>query len=142
LNRLRKFTSLPRNDRELLARTALLLWLVRLGLWLLPYEKVSHLLFRASGAAAPEVVESINLEQVVRGVKAMSRYVPATTCLTKALVTVVLLRRAGQEASMRIGVARSRFGSLEAHAWVESHGKVVIGGSHADISRYTVLRPV
>lgn len=142
MRRLRKFTSLPRNDQKLLARTAILLWLVRLGLWLLPYEKLRSFLFRNSGAAAPEVVENVSVEQVVRGVKTMSRYVPAATCLTKALVTMVLLRRAGHEASLRIGVTRLQFGSLEAHAWVESNGKVVIGGNHADISRYTVLRPV
>ena len=99
MRRLRRFTSLSRNDQKLLARTAILLWLVRLGLWLLPYEKLHRLLFRNSGTAAPEVVDNVSIEQVVRGVRAMSRYVPAVTCLTKALVTMVLLRRAGKDGS-------------------------------------------
>src|SRR5262245_6925891 len=138
---LHKFASLAPNERDLFARTLVLLWLVRLGLWLLPYERLCRLLFR-KGTRIPETLNNLSVPQIVRSVKAMSRYVPAATCLTKALVTVMLLRHAGQEASVRIGVARSQFGAIEAHAWVESDGHIVIGGSHADISRYTVLRPV
>ena len=137
----RKFANLTSDDRNLFARAIGLLWLVRLGLWLLPYERLCRLLFR-TGTSIPKAFDNVSVSQIVRSVKAMSRYVPAATCLTKALVTVMLLRRAGQDASVRIGVARSQFGAIEAHAWVESNGQVVIGGSHADISRYTVLRPV
>lgn len=142
MRRLINFLTMPGRDRSLLARTALLLWLVRIGLWVLPFEKLRRLLFRNRRAASPEWVEDISDAQIVRCVKAMSRYVPAATCLTKALVTMVLLEQVGRPASLRIGVTKSQFGSLEAHAWVESDGKVLIGGSHADISRYTVLRPV
>jgi hypothetical protein len=51
-----------------------------------------------------------------------------------------MLEEAGVPASLRIGVTRKKSGELEAHAWVESSGKVIIGGTHADLSRFTVLR--
>jgi hypothetical protein len=43
---------------------------------------------------------------------------------------------------LRIGVARSEAGKIEAHAWVESMGKVIIGGTHVDLKRFTVLHAV
>jgi hypothetical protein len=71
----------------------------------------------------------------------MSRYVPAATCLTRALVTLVLFERYGHVGHLRIAVAKNPGGNLEAHAWVESHGHIVIG-SRKDLGRFTVLRPV
>ncbi len=68
-----------------------------------------------------------------------SRYVPAATCLTQSLATKVLLSRQGHQASVRIGVARSEAGQFQAHAWVESNGRVVIGGPESHLKRYTPL---
>jgi hypothetical protein len=78
------------------------------------------------------------MRQVVWAVTVGSRYVPAATCLTQALVTQVLLSRRGHPASMRIGVARSEAGEFQAHAWVECRGRVVIGGAQAPL-RFTPL---
>jgi hypothetical protein len=40
---------------------------------------------------------------------------------------------------VRVGVDRSNTGELQAHAWVESHGKIVIGGSARSLRRFTPL---
>ena len=68
---------------------------------------------------------------------------PAATCLTQALVTKLWLARTGHHATVRIGVARSDGGELQAHAWVENSGTVVIGGSESSLttlSRHWRLR--
>jgi hypothetical protein len=49
----------------------------------------------------------------------------------------VLLARHGHPALVRIGVVRGEGGGVQAHAWVESEGAVVIGG--AELDRYTPL---
>jgi hypothetical protein len=36
-------------------------------------------------------------------------------------------------------VARGDRGEVQAHAWVETEGKVVIGGSAVELARYTPL---
>jgi hypothetical protein len=54
-------------------------------------------------------------------------------------VTKLLLGRVGYDASVRIGVARSDTGEFQAHAWVESGGEIVIGGSESSLQRYTPL---
>jgi hypothetical protein len=61
----------------------------------------------------------------------------ASTCLTEAVVAQVMLARRGHPATLRIGVARSEEGRFEAHAWVESGGRVMIGGH--ELGRYAPL---
>jgi Transglutaminase-like superfamily len=70
-----------------------------------------------------------------------SRYVPTATCLAQALAGQTLLAQQGEPAVLRIGVAKNEAGKLEAHAWVESQGRIVIGAS-LDLCRYTQLPSV
>jgi Transglutaminase-like superfamily len=137
---LSKFLSLPAADRGLLVKGMLWVWMVRIVLWLLPFRLVRQLLagladeFGGSQTRGP-----IFLDRVVWAVMVASRYTPAATCLTQALATKVLLSRNGYHAVVRIGVARSEAGEFQAHAWVESNGSVVIGGSESSLKRYTPL---
>jgi hypothetical protein len=50
----------------------------------------------------------------------------------------VLLRQHGYASRLRIGVHKSAAGTLQAHAWVECQGRVVIGDD-AELSHYTPL---
>jgi hypothetical protein len=71
-------------------------------------------------------------------VETASRRTPGLkTCLAQALAAQVLLTRRGYPALLRIGVAKGERQQLQAHAWVESEGKIVIGGS--ELERYTPL---
>jgi hypothetical protein len=134
---------MPAGDRKLLIRAAVLLWIVRLGLWILPFQRLRDLLSKKNRKPIAEATtELASIRKITRSVKRMSRYVPAATCLAQALVTITMLEEAGLPASLRIGVARSEAGKIEAHAWVESMGKVIIGGTHVDLKRFTVLHAV
>ena len=109
-------------------------------LWLLPFRLLRTMLSKFSnGTVAGASAEQISVERVAWAVTAASRYVPVATCLTQALVTKMLLGRFGYPAIVRIGVARSESGELQAHAWVESGGSVVIGGSEPSLRRYKRL---
>jgi hypothetical protein len=77
---------------------------------------------------------------VVWAVERARRAVPGTTCLTRALAAGWMLRRRGQPARVVIGVAMAS-GTLEAHAWLELGGTVIIGGE-AGVDRYARLREV
>lgn len=79
-------------------------------------------------------------ENIAWAVNVVGRYVLGdNTCLTQALAAELLLRRRGYRAHTRIGVAKGYKGNLEAHAWVESDGQVVVGGPRAALTRYTVM---
>ena len=139
LRSLTKFLRLPVADRRLLVKVMLLVWAVRLMLRLLPFRMVRELLTKLSHKRAAGVdAEQGSLERVVWAVTVASRYVPAATCLTQALVTTVMLTRNGHEATVRIGVARTDDGQFKAHAWVESNGCIVIGDSQ-ELFRYARL---
>lgn len=73
--------------------------------------------------------------RIAWAIGAGSRYVPRATCLVRALAGRRLLAAHGHRAHLRIGVAKST--ELQAHAWLEYEGRVLIGGG--DLDRYTVL---
>jgi hypothetical protein len=82
--------------------------------------------------------DSAKIEKIAWAVAVASRYVPAATCLTQALAGQILLAQHGEPALLQIGVAKNEAGKLEAHAWVESRGRIIIGDSE-ELFRYTRL---
>src|SRR5690348_8231704 len=119
MERLSKFIYLSTDDRRFLMKVMLLVWSVRVGLWLLPFHVIRQLVAKvAMKPASRQAGRSVAIHRDVWAVTVTCRYVPAATCLTQALVTKVLLGRHGHDATVRIGVARFGGGRLQAHAWV------------------------
>lgn len=133
----RKFLGLPPARRRLVVESVVVLGMIRLGLWLLPF----HMLRRCVAGLAGTRRERAPVGQVVWAVGVASRYVPQATCLAQALAGQVLLARYGYPPSLRLGVTKDQGGRLQAHAWVESQGRVVIGNVR-DLSRFTPLPPL
>jgi len=72
---------------------------------------------------------------------ATRRLLPERPCLTQALTAHVLLaRRGASSTTLQIGVRRRPDGTLDAHAWLDREGTVVIGGN-ASPSTYSMLTP-
>ncbi len=61
-----------------------------------------------------------------------------TSCLRQALGLWVLLARRGIASEVRIGIESTPDAGFAAHAWVERHDHVLIGGEHAR-ERYVTL---
>ncbi len=141
MSRLNTFISLPAGDKYLLLKINLVLWLIRLGLWVLPFQTLCRLLARWKSQSELTNVDPLAVEKIVWGIKLMSSYTPDASCLTQALTTVALMGRIGQPADLRIGVRKDNEGALKAHAWVESQGKIVMG-KLADLSSYSILTPI
>lgn len=139
MDRLRKFFGLPAPERLLLVRAFTLLAAVRIALWLLPFKVLRWMLSKLAQAHTRYPSEChFPSERGVWALQAASRYVPRATCLTQALAGQVLLGFNGTSTSVRIGVAKRRTRDLEAHAWLESQGTILIGGADAD-QRYACL---
>lgn len=139
MKRLHKLISLTSSDRQLLGKTALLLGIIRLGLWLLPFQTLRRLVVKMTQTTSVQKQDQVCVNKVVWAVRIVSRYMPGKIkCLARALTTQVLLGRHGYQSQIRIGVAKNQQGQLEAHAWVESQGRIIIGGLK-DLGRYTPL---
>jgi hypothetical protein len=136
---MRDFLARPAVERRLFVRAACLLGGTRLALWVLPFAATQRLVARlAQPRRAPESPPVAAEEQIVWAVASASKYIPgARRCLPRALVVHILLRREGHPSDLRIGVALDERKKLQAHAWVESRGRVVIGDTELD--RYTPL---
>jgi hypothetical protein len=139
MRRLRRFSRLSGAKRRLLLKATLLLVIVRLGLWLLPFETLRRLLIGFSeGSVKLRDTDQSSVGEVTWAVEKAGRFMPwAATCLTLALTAQVLLLRRGHGAVIHIGVAKGSGEQFLAHAWVESEGKIVIGDHELD--RYTPL---
>ena len=121
----RRFLQLSNADRRLLAESALLVLYIRTALWTLPYNTLKTRLrnrFKPASHYYP-------CSRIVWAVSAVSKYVPKASCLTQALAAETLLHRHGYPAVIHIGVAKRNTETLEAHAWVESEGRIILGGS-------------
>jgi hypothetical protein len=140
MKRIHKLLHLPSVDRRLLINAVILVGSIRLGLWLLPFKGVLRMLQaeRKKNPEHPNANPAAPLERYIWSVKVASRYVPAATCLTQALAAKTLLARKGYPADLRIGVLKTKEGKFEAHAWLESDGKIVIGDL-PDLARYSAL---
>jgi Transglutaminase-like superfamily len=138
---LRNFLQLPVADKWLLVKTALLLEAIKLTMRLLPFRVLRSLAARAAGVVSTSKLQRANyvsVDRVAWAVEVASRHTPGVkSCLNQALAAQVLLGRHGHPALVHIGVARGERGRFQAHAWVESGGKVVIGGSGRE--RFTPL---
>ena len=138
MRRLRKLVAITSSDRQILVSAILLLGSVRLGLWLLPFQTLRRFLAGMTQTTSKLQKSDQSVDKIIWAVRVASRYLPGRVkCLARALTTQVLLERHGYPAQLQIGFAKGDQG-LEAHAWVESQGRIVIGGLK-DIERYTTL---
>ena len=139
-----KFLRRSPGDQWLFGRTWLLLLCTRASLVVLPFARVRKV-FQQRGEPRERLVERCagavpqTRDRLAWAVRSAGRLVPSSKpCLTQALVLDLYLRRRGIPSRIAIGVERDG-ASIAAHAWVESGGRVVLGGQ--DLDRYTELRP-
>ena len=66
-------------------------------------------------------------------IEAVGRRVPGARCLARAVAADAILERSGRAPEMHVGARRSPDGRLEAHAWLEAEGSVVVGADERDL---------
>jgi Transglutaminase-like superfamily len=119
----------------ILWRAAVLLCAIRLALWVVPFARLRRVVVYLARTQLQQPIR-YSADQLSWAVRAVSCYVPAATCLTQAMVLHILLKREGLQSRIRIGVSKDGQ-HFEAHAWVESQDRVVIGDS--SLWRYTPM---
>jgi hypothetical protein len=129
--RLRTLLTLSGAELALLVEALGLVSAVRVGLWLLPSPVILRRV-RALAAHTPgERRTRDSVAAVIWAVETVASAVPGATCLTQAIAALILLRRRGLEARLRLGVAVGARGELLAHAWLERQGRILLGAREA-----------
>lgn len=134
---LHRYIGFPQECRRLLIPAFFLVLGIRLLLWVLPFTALQKVLKSLHPREPPPASYDMPPARIAWAVTVASRYVPRATCLVRALATQVLLGRAGRSSILHIGVMKGDRTPIEAHAWIEAEGRIIIGGSAAIL--YTKL---
>jgi len=134
-----KFFFLPRGRKKIIGQAFVLVLIIRIGLWLFPFKRLSGYLaqFKSFDASVCDV-DWTAVEVIVSAVRECSRFVPFATCLTQALAAQTLLWSSGQDSQLKFGVDKDKGDRFIAHAWIEIDGKIIIG-KYPHHRRYIVL---
>jgi transglutaminase superfamily protein len=114
---LARFFALPARERRWTCEAALLLFVVRIALALLPLARALRLFGIAKAATGSGRVDPNEAALVGRAVARAARHVPfRAVCLQQAFAALLMLRRRGLAATVHFGVLRDG-NELKAHAW-------------------------
>jgi hypothetical protein len=135
-----RFVRLAPQDRNLFLKTYILLTLVRLGLLLRSFNRLCKLLERFSGFNPSSASDHpLLIRRIAWAVDASCKLMPGSVkCLARAMTMKTLLDLHHCPSKLMIGVDKNNVNQLEAHAWVEYEGHVVMGQLH-DLSRFKPL---
>lgn len=124
LNSLKRFLQLKAADRGVVLRALVLLPEVRIWLRVIGFKRTRALLSsrRSPLRISPAPGWNPRAWNIMRLMRAAARRGPVHgNCLSQSLTLWALLRDAGIESELRIGVRKDQ-GKLLAHAWVELAG--------------------
>jgi hypothetical protein len=125
-------------DFALLGEAFFLLALARLALRMVPVRVLDRYFSRSPEAALPKSNETV-LRRVRWAVTAAARRAPIQfVCFPQAITAQGMLRRRGIASTIYYGVAHSSEGELEAHVWLMTGDRYVVGGESA--ANFRVLK--
>ena len=126
---LRSVLAVSTRERLLVAEAAVLL----VGVWA-AIRVIAHTRLRSGldSLPAPLLESDTAREDVGWAVDAADGATPGDrSCLVRALVAEAMLERRGHETVLRFGVDGADR-DMEAHAWLESGGEIVVGGENRE----------
>lgn len=124
----RKFLALPGSEQRLLASAFFAVGAARLRLAVMPFRAGKGYArgCRPAGKPGP------GPDRIAWAIDVASRRLGNMTCLVRALAGHALLARRGFSSCISLGVAssseRDAANGLIAHAWLESEGRILLGG--------------
>jgi hypothetical protein len=137
MKRLLKLKRIGKEERRLFFTGMAAMALVRLALFFWSVQRIAHWL----SVVFPErpVTPRIELHRAARLLAQAASFCPLpVTCLAEALASRALMARLGYSGNLCIGVLKSG-GRLDAHAWVEYPGNIVLGNPTPHGKRYVRL---
>lgn len=119
------FFRLSKLEKIILIKALILLWIVRIMLWALPFQTLQTIIKKLNSTEENKI-HSVHIEKLIWAVEVMSAYTLCATCLTRALAAQILLAKYNYSSNIKIGVSKNK-GEFEAHAWLESEDITILG---------------
>jgi hypothetical protein len=139
MSQLAKFFRLSGEDRRLVLEAAVWLCLARAAVMTLPFRRIASILGRPKGGLVTEdETSALQAHRVAWAVRRTSCYTPwLSNCLAKAIAGRCMLRRRRIASTLYFGMIKGSDGELAAHAWLQSGGITLSGGSN--LERYAIV---
>lgn len=128
--RLNKIRLLSWQQRRVVLYAFCLINTIRLSLWLFPFGVVRRQLrtFLPNYKSDCSITGVISVLFIVQAVAIAANYsLGHPKCLARALTAQILLNQYGYSHNLHIGIAKNEARELEAHAWIEYRGQVIVG---------------
>lgn len=104
----------------------------------LPIERLRSLAKTVAGPVRGKSATRPPIERIAWAISAAGSRIPGgRNCLAQAISAEALLARFGHSSDLKIGARRTDAGNLEAHAWIESGGQVIVGAF--ELETYAVM---
>lgn len=126
MDKVKRYLMLSAREKKLLREAFLLIWGMKIAMRFMPFNRICRIAERSGSGTQPEPGA---VERLPWAIESSGRYVPRATCLVRALAGQALFSRYGQRTDLRLGVRKKeKQKAIEAHAWLEYRGRVMIGG--------------
>lgn len=126
-----KLAALDASRRRLLTSAFVNVVIVRLALWLVPFNAVRRACASRAARLRRASHTGASVADVRWAITAAAARVPRASCLTQSLAGLMLFAANGHDAAIRFGVAKED-GRLRAHSWLESDGLTILGDAQPD----------
>jgi hypothetical protein len=123
-------------DKWLLAASLYLLGLTRLKLTLTGFGDPRRYCGQMDTLPASDAALA---QRVAWCIDIAARFVPSATCLVRAHAGQRLLAMKGIGSSIHVGVRKGSTTEMEAHAWLISGNRIVLGGDEAELKTYHLM---
>ena len=142
MKRLAKFLSLEPRKKRFYFGAFLLLVFINFSLKCFSFDRTRRFLnWAAKALRRPPSGRGNFAVEIGMAVSAAARQPFArASCLTQSLAALFLLNCRGEPFDFRFGAIKGDDGRLQAHAWVESRGKIVVGEHGASFTRLEDLK--
>ncbi len=138
MNLLFKFLQLPKERKSLIIKAIVLLLAIKLGCYFLSFKTICRIIQKKTVTKSKTDIKTLK-HDVIWSIEAASNHLPFTkTCLIKALAAQILLSNYGYQSNIKIGITKSKNDLLDAHAWIESSGDIIMGNTDK-LSEYKEL---
>ena len=134
--KINKFILLDNEEKKLLFKIYIFIWIVRLRLWFTSYAKTKVWSEKKINAYFATFQEKVFKEQILlQFINTASRLIPKASCLTKALAGHTILKFFNCQNDLYIGVKINSNSDFEAHAWLQKDQTILLGGDFSSSLR-------
>lgn len=111
---------------------------VRVGLWTTRYQTIRKRLVRPC-AIDPQPERRTTVARICHATMSVARFIPDASCLTQTISCQAILSWKNIPTTITLGLQTDKGSSVNAHAWLNWNGIVILEGNEDTPQEYTSI---